>query len=224
MWCWSPTVEILTHVPIASVVQVCVQHPPPGKVICQFCSETQVLVLIAMIRSGVATAETVEQALAGAPNSEIAKHWPIDDEDFCRQVRGLGVSAKGVCSRQGIGSRELVVLRAVLGGDLALADIDLIAKGHATVVPELIREGVSLRWGKYRDGKEFMPLLNRLARFPDHQVGPILMALRAARVDLSRHHYCDGPDGCTCGYRPCVGLEGFLASAGAVACGRGCLA
>jgi hypothetical protein len=60
----------------------------------------------------------------------------------------------------------------------------------------LLEAGVELRWDRYSDGTEYLPaLLMPADSWQWCELGERLMALRAAGVDLSRHHICSCSNG-----------------------------
>jgi hypothetical protein len=94
----------------------------------------------------------------------------------------------------------------------------------------LVRASVPLVWLRHEDGAEYCPLFEICSEREEEGNGvfgaggvmdfwpAFHAALKAAGVDMSRHHYCDRGRGCGCGWQKQRRLRRFLRECGATPC------
>jgi hypothetical protein len=158
------------------------------------------------------------------------RHGWERDESFLVRVRGMHLGVREIFGARGRLPKGYVSLLKILLGDLGRADVDLYRLVGPGRWPELLAEGVAVRWERYGDGAEYAPMLvpsksrwelkrGQDPRRVNHDLEVSLEALRASGVDLSRHHYCNKDHACL--YDSASPFEAEFGRAGATSCGQG---
>jgi hypothetical protein len=171
-----------------------------------------------VVGAGLASRGFAEGCLAVIGSMPVAR-WH-EERHLVDGLCALGVRARKIWRLgEEIDGPRLEVVRALCGGDLSLADLDLYKIVRVELIPQLIEEGVEMRWERYSTGEKYLPLLTRC--YLGREVADaVIKALEAARVDVSRHHYCDGPVECRCRRERGWWFRDFFQRVGAVPCQR----